>query len=135
MDRTFKNSSRYILFLDIIQPKIYDKDELFNRINSCFTKFGSGASFDDLIPESFDFHCTDICDRVQELYDIDKSKLKSIIWNFSSSINTRANIDCLKHIEIYSKPNLFIKKWNDIKGIISICQNDIKHEKLEKLTG
>ena len=40
-------------------------------------------------PESIDFHCSDIVERIYNITKINRSKIKICIWNFMSSLNYR----------------------------------------------
>ncbi len=70
---------------------------------------------EEIQPESLDFHCTNIVDRIQEYIEIDGDILKNLIWDYSSSINIRFNIVTNKISR--KKEN---SKWSTIKYIFLI---------------
>jgi hypothetical protein len=87
---------------------------------------------EDILLESFDFHCTNICDRIIKKIglDINIQKLKKLIWDNSSSVNNRLDINYKQ----YKKAN-HDDDWLFVEPIYKICCMEIKLElqaKLEK---
>lgn len=82
--------------------------------NECLKK-------EEIMLEALDHHCTNICSRIQSYFNIDDDKLKSLIWNNSSSINTRVHIDPsqIQKIEVDDDwkiiKNIFIMETQKIK--------------------
>jgi hypothetical protein len=76
----------------------------------------------ELLLESLDFHCTNICFRIKKIYKINNDMLKYIIWYNNSSINTR--IKCVKINNI----NTYENKWKIIKPIFLLKSSQIRKE-------
>jgi len=76
----------------------------------------------EILIESYDFHCTDVCDRINKILNnhfINKDLIKKLIWNNSSSINYRFDINYPKYVN----KNNDLKYWNIVK---KIRDNEVK---------
>ena len=87
-----------------------------------------GLEKSEILKESIDFHCTDICNRISLYTDIETQKIKELIWNFRSSKNTRLEVDIIKNDDLLKRhrdKNL----WISLKNIIDIESFNIIREK------
>ena len=75
----------------------------------------------DIQLEALDHHCTDIIKRVQSYIPLDDSILGSLIWDYSSSINSRLDIE---------RSNFDTKQdnklWDTVKNIVHMEMLQIK---------
>lgn len=85
---------------------------------------------DQIQLEALDHHCTDICQRVINIFPIEKDLFENIIWDYRSSINKRLDIDLFKNRDLYDqKENKEL--WYIIKPLVKIQALSIKAELLE----
>jgi hypothetical protein len=77
----------------------------------------------ELLLESFDFHCTNICYRITKIYRIDNNILRKILWHNSSSINNR-----IKYSKKYYNEKNYKDKWNIIEKIFKLKSLEIKND-------
>lgn len=92
----------------MIRRKVYDN-------NICLKK-------EEIMTVALDHHCTNICSRLQNYIDYDIDELKSLIWENSSSVNTRIYID-LNQIENYKVNN----NWKIFKNLFELETLNIKN--------
>ena len=77
----------------------------------------------ELLLESFDFHCTNICFKINKVYKIDNNILRKILWHNSSSVNKR-----IKYFYKNYKKNIYSDEWNIIEKIFKKKSQEIKNE-------
>jgi hypothetical protein len=80
----------------------------------------------DILKEAYDFHCTDICQRINNNLKndlINEDLIKKLIWNNSSSINERFDINLSK----FSNNNEFKNHeyWNCVKQLRDVEVNKL----------
>lgn len=122
LDRINKGSD-FVTFLEL-DPTLKDNDEHYLNLRP--------LDPENILLESIDFHCTNICDRVLEYIDYEKVKVKELIWNFRSSINSRMDIEPIKNKDLYKKPR-DEEMWITIKNIVDNESKKIKLEKFSKM--
>lgn len=77
----------------------------------------------DIQPESLDFHCTNIVERIKKYIEMDSKKIERLIWYNQSSINNRVDVITNKIIN-----NDDDKDWNSIKLIFQMESKNLIHE-------
>lgn len=114
----FEENHKLIIHLDC-EHKTNDKNLDFSELNR-----------DQIQLEALDHHCTDICQRVSNIFPIEKDLLEKIIWDYRSSINKRLDIDLFKNRDLYD-PKENKELWSIIKPLIKIQALSIKEELLK----
>jgi hypothetical protein len=72
----------------------------------------------DILKEAYDFHCTDICQRINNILKndlINEKLIKKLIWNNSSSINERFDINYPRFLNNSKFKNHLY--WNSVKKL------------------
>lgn len=84
----------------------------------------------NIIIEALDFHCTNVCEKLYNKANIGISidKLKQLIWDYSSSTNTRIDINGLLENKSDDKSDNN-DLWLIIEPIYKLCCKEIKSEK------
>lgn len=82
-----------------------------------------GLTLDEIQPESVDFHCSNIDKVISELVGIDTDTLREIIWNISSCINLKMDIE----IDILQDINIIeISKFRQYLFLLPLLQSEAK---------
>jgi len=80
-------------------------------------------SKDEIQPESLDHHCTNIVDRIQKYMNYPREEIEILIWDNSSCLNTRFDIENGKLDEHEGDV-----KWNRIKFIHKMETKNLAYE-------
>lgn len=113
-----ESKSTLIKYLDTAQITYIEKNNEYTDLNKS-----------EILLESLDFHCTNVCDKIQTIVDIDTDKIKQLIWNYSSGVNNRLELDPEYRLHTLKKDIVFSKDiddWMKIEPIFRMCCNEIK---------
>ena len=79
---------------------------------------------EDIQPESLDFHCTNIVERIKKYIEMDSKKIEKLIWHNQSSVNTRIDVLTNQITSIVDSN----RDWNSIRLIFQMEAKNLTHE-------